>query len=103
MDKYSVYQLKKTDEGMKLLHLTFNEVGSQINAGNYEKVWDGEVEGEQPWKIVAAELGKDLPAGFYGHMITVSDVIVINGTDAYYVDATGYKKLPSDFTSNLKD
>jgi hypothetical protein len=102
--KYSVYQLKKTDDGMKLLHLTFEQAKSRINAKNYEKVWSDEIEyndNEEPWRKVAASLGKDLPIGFYGHMISVSDVITIDDEAAYYVDATGYQKLNDEFLANI--
>lgn len=101
---YSVYQLKKTDEGMKLLHLTYKDLGGKVNGKNYEKVWDSEIEyedSEEAHRKVAAELGKDLPAGFYGHMISVSDIIVIDGEAAYYVDATGYKKLGDEVLASL--
>lgn len=104
--KYSVYQLKKTDEGMKLLHLTYKDAEKKLKAKNYEKVWDSEIEyeaEEDPVRKVASELGKDLPQGFYGHMISVSDIIVINDEEAYYVDATGYKNLPIDFVANLPE
>ena len=103
--KYSVYQLNKTDDGKKLLHLTFDQAKNRLNAKNYEKVWgdivEYDAEKEEPWRKVAAALGKDLPTGFYGHMIAVSDVIVIDDEAAYYVDATGYQKLNDEFLANL--
>ena len=103
--KYSVYQLKKTEEGMKLLHMTYKNVEHQLNTSNYEKVWEDELsyneDKEDPVRVIASKLGKDLPKGFYGHMISVSDIIVINDESAYYVDAVGYKELPIDFVSKL--
>ena len=100
--KYSIYQLNTSDEGKKLLHLTFADIHEKVNPALYDKVWDGEIEYEKnPIKAIEAEIGTDLPAGFYGHMLSISDIIVINSEEAFYVDGTGYKKLGDDVLSKL--
>ena len=45
--KYSIYQLKQTNEGKSMLFLTYQEAKNKINPKNYEKVWDGEVDEEE--------------------------------------------------------
>ena len=92
--KYSIYQLKQTNEGKSMLFLTYQEAKNKINPKNYEKVWDGEVdEEEKPLDKIYEDLGKELPKGFYGHTPSISDVIVLEDGSAHYIDNIGFKML----------
>lgn len=96
--KYSIYQLNKTEEGKKLLHATYKDAAKRITPKLYEKVWTGEIEQGDAKTVVDAimkELANGLPTGFYGHEISVSDIIVLEDGTANYVDATGYEVMPA--------
>ena len=91
--KYSIYQLKQTEVGKSLLYLTYDEAKTKINANNYEKIWEGEIDSKNPLQDICTELAKELPAGYYGHVPTVSDVIVLEDGTAHYIDVIGYKQI----------
>lgn len=96
--KYSIYQLKQTNEGKKLLFLTYDEIHGKVNSKNYEKVWDGEIDDvENPLDKIYENLGQTLPKGFYGHTPSISDVIALEDGTSYYIDQIGFKLL-DDFT-----
>ena len=102
---YIIYQLNDSDEAKKRLHMLYSNIEAKFDASLYDKVWEGEYEPtEEDEKLEYADdnikllncivknLNADLPRGFYGHMITTSDIIVIDG-NAWYVDETGYKLI----------
>lgn len=92
--KYSIYQLNQTELGKSLLFLPYDKVRNKVDARNYDKVWEGEVEDlETPCRTICAELANNLPAGYYGHVPTVSDVIVFDNGTAFYIDVVGYKEI----------
>lgn len=100
--KYSIYQLNTSDEGKKLLHLTFSEINGNVKPALYNKVWENNIEYEDNIiKAIEVEVGTDLPSGFYGHMLSISDIIVVDDKTVYYVDGTGYKELNNEVLSEL--
>ena len=114
---YTIFQLKPTDAGKDLLHQTFKAINGKVNPDNYDKIWTDEVEWDEvetpfanrPFmpaiQLIEKALGNDLPSGFYGHMLTVSDIIILQFDNAdpegYYVDAIGYKHLDDEVINKL--
>ena len=111
---YCIYQLKHNDAGMVRLHRTYDEVKGHIQAQYYESVWEEKNFQYEPEENAVSEfeknginaiikkLSSDLPEGFYGHVPSVSDIIVLDDKSAWYVDATGYKELPVELIEELK-
>ena len=110
---YAIYQLKHTDRGMNLLHLPYNELKNGVDAKDYEKVWSEDMDftiskdlqnsefEKNGINAIVKKLSNDLPEGFYGHMPSVSDIIVLNNEEAWYIDAKGYKLLPAGIVADL--
>lgn len=110
-DRYGIYQLKGSPE---LDRFRFMSTVSLIRRGitddsldavspeNYELVHMGElpdIEGEtQQEKLdeIYVEFNIFRPAGFKGHSLSVSDVIVLHECDenrAYFIDSSGFREL----------
>ena len=110
---YTIYQLNDSDEAKKRLHMVFDDIKAKFDGRLYNKVWNGTYEPtEDDEKIdchdenikllncIIKDVNKDLPRGFYGHMVTTSDIILIDN-DAWYVDEKGYKLLDGETLVNL--
>ena len=113
---YSIYQLNDSNEAKKRLHMVFDDIEAKFDGKLYNKVWEGEYEPTKEdeaaeyqdeniklLNCIVKDLNKDLPHGFYGHMVTTSDVIVINDEEAWYVDEKGYKLLDGEALANLPE
>lgn len=99
--KYHIYQLDYSLPTVKNSHKMFAswdilikyEGGFDIK--DYKEVYSGEIEGVSE-KIILEELFEQFnlrhPEDFHGHSMSVSDVVVLNGT-MYYCDSIGWKKL----------
>ena len=110
MKKYQIYQVSgKTEEGrsVKFMSLDFlKENGILEMEGNlckidsdlYEKVYEAEYEPnpEASTEVILDYLYRmfqgQKPDGYTGHSLSVSDVIVLDGT-AYYVDSIGFEEI----------
>ena len=102
---YAIYQLKGGDELHGLRFEAYERAKDTINRTNYQIVYTGTLpEGNTlPQRLDALyrQFNIDRPPDFYGHSLSVSDVIVIrqNGAfSAHYVDSIGFVELP-DFCS----
>lgn len=94
---YTIYQLGNTPEGKELLFCKYDDVKDKIDKSKYAKVWESTVDESEnindTLNKIYEELNITLPTGFYGHTPSVSDVIVFENGDAYYIDVIGFKKL----------
>lgn len=110
MKKYSVYQIKAdapNERYIKFAGLEFVKENNlctmegdmcKIDSDLYQKVYEGETPvGEDEDVNVTLEylymkFQGIKPEGYTAHSVSVSDVIVLDGT-AYYVDNYGFQKI----------
>lgn len=100
-DAYAIYQLKDGDEQRGLRFESYQRAKDAIDRTNYQIVYTGMLlEGNtllQQLDALYRQFNIDRPPDFYGHSLSVSDVIVIrqNGAfSAHYVDSIGFVELP---------
>ena len=108
-DSFIVYQLKYNLETRNLRFVSMKDLEQDhltVDRKNYEAVYTDFL----PFQAGTTTAGKlewlfytfnvDHPAGFYGHSLSVSDVVGVQGGDFgdtpmfYYVDRVGFKELP---------
>ncbi len=99
--QYQIYQLKP---GPKARNLMFADMetakkisGREIDFGAYELVYQDKLPQGVWLDDLYAKFNLDKPKDFYGHSLSVSDIIVImkGGMEkAYYVDSIGFKQIP---------
>ena len=110
MKSYSIYQIK--DDAPNGRYIMFSSLDfvkendlctmsgdlCKLDSDLYEKVYEGQTEvGENEEVIVTLEylymkFQGEKPEGYTGHSLSVSDVVVLDGT-AYYVDDYGFEKI----------
>ena len=110
MKSYSIYQIK--DDAHNGRYIMFSSLDfvkendlctmsgdlCKLDSDLYEKVYEGQTEvGENEEAIVTLEylymkFQGAKPEGYTGHSLSVSDVVVLDGT-AYYVDDYGFEKI----------
>ena len=100
-DAYAIYQLKGGDELHGLRFEAYERAKDAIDRTNYQIVYTGTLPERNalPQRLDALyrQFNIDRPPDFYGHSLSVSDVIVIrqNGAfSAHYVDSIGFVELP---------
>ena len=77
--------------------------GVQLNKDDYELMYEGELaefKGNTTLEGLFAQFNNDRPDDFFGHSLSVSDVIVISvdGKDtAYFCDSFGFAEMPEFF------
>ena len=77
--------------------------GVQLNKDDYELMYEGELaefNGNTTLEGLFAQFNNDRPDDFFGHSLSVSDVIVISvdGKDtAYFCDSFGFTEMPEFF------
>jgi len=77
--------------------------GVQLNKDDYELIYEGELaefKGNTTLEGLFAQFNNDRPDDFFGHSLSVSDVIVISvdGKDtAYFCDSFGFAEMPEFF------
>ena len=91
-----IYQLTNTD----YLFISFDRViesGRMPTLDDYKMVYEYEEETDKNTVSLLNDIYSKFnvrrPEDFHGHSLSVSDVIVINDTDKYYVDRFGFKKF----------
>lgn len=91
-----IYQLKSN----KYMFCSFNMIknlGHELSINDYKLMYEYDIEDTE----VTTELLDDIyrkfnvnrPEDFHGHSLSVSDVIVIDDTENYFVDRTGFTKI----------
>ena len=103
---FKIYQLPG---GEKYHGIRFESIdrlkadGVQLNKDDYELMYEGEVgefRGNATLEALFAQFNNDRPDDFFGHSLSVSDVIVISvdGKDtAYFCDSFGFTEMPEFF------
>ena len=113
MKKFKIYQVDSTSkEGgyIKFMNLDFvKENGLCTMAGDtckidsalYKKVYEGKIttspdeSDEFKLELLYKKFQGTKPAGYTGHSLSVSDVVVL-GEKAYYVDSFGFEEIVSE-------
>ena len=99
-DTFRIYQLKRGEDTRELQFEAYNrlkESGQVLNPDNYVKVYEAELTAGLSLEDIYTRFNIDHPKDFYGHSLSVSDVVVLHkdGKDsAHYVDRFGYKDAP---------
>ena len=108
MRQYSIYQIESDAPNAR--HIKFSSLDfvkennlctmegdlCKLDSDLYTKVYEGQVEEEESVEDTLDTLfvkfqGRK-PEGYTGHSLSVSDVIVLDGT-AYYVDNYGFEEI----------
>ena len=99
-DTFRIYQLKRGEDTRELQFESYDrlkESGQILNPDNYVKIYEAELSKGLSLKDIYTRFNIDHPKDFYGHSLSVSDVVVLHkdGKDtAHYVDRLGYKEAP---------
>lgn len=99
-DTFRIYQLKRGENTRELQFESYDrlkESGQTLNPDNYVKVYEAQLTEGLSLEDIYTRFNIDHPKDFYGHSLSVSDVVVLHkdGKDsAHYVDRFGYKEAP---------
>jgi len=100
---FRIYQLRE-EERFQPLHFKplewVNKIGVEVNVMNYEMTYYGPLARDTSLDDLYYIFNAKRPEDFYGHSMSVSDVVVIdkNGrTESFYVDSFGFRTI--DFFS----
>ena len=99
-DTFQIYQLKRGEKTRELQFESYDrlkESGQTLNPDHYVKVYEAQLTEGLSLEDIYTRFNIDHPKDFYGHSLSVSDVVVLHkdGKDsAHYVDRFGYKEAP---------
>ena len=106
--RYAIYQLKD-DEKLRDYHFTNSEHlkkhGMYIDRENYDRVYRGRLQESETLDDIYKRFNVDHPQDFYGHSLSVGDIISIKKDGAittHFVDSFGYTEVP-DFTLSREE
>jgi len=100
--EYQIYQLRDTNENADIRFMNYDYLlnhNRQVDFSNYRHVYQGEMKPDMNLESIYTMFNIDRPDDFYGHSLSVSDIVVVreNGAEkAYYVDSIGFKEIPID-------
>ena len=99
-DTFRIYQLKRGENTRELQFESYDrlkESGQTLNPDHYVKVYEAELTAGLSLEDIYTRFNIDHPKDFYGHSLSVSDVVVFHKdgkNSAHYVDRFGYKEAP---------
>ncbi|EMD16755.1 hypothetical protein HMPREF9943_00983 [Eggerthia catenaformis OT 569 = DSM 20559] len=113
-DTFQIYQLKRGENTRELQFESYDrlkESGQTLNPDHYVKVYEAELTKGLSLEDIYTRFNIDHPKDFYGHSLSVSDVVVLHkdGKDsAHYVDRFGYKDAteflkPQNYLKHVED
>ena len=108
MREYQIYQLRSTNENADISFMNYDYLlkqNRQVDFSNYRHVYQGKMKPDMNLESIYTMFNIDKPEDFYGHSLSVSDIVVIreNGAEkAYYVDSIGFKEIPIDAAQKQK-
>lgn len=108
-DRYAIYQIVRATKGRDYHFMGLEFVTShnmRVDAADYSYVYGGRLSGEETLDSLYEKFNINHPAGYEGHSLSVSDVIVLQKdgkAEAYYVDSIGYQKLPDFVQQRLHE
>lgn len=100
-DTFSIYQVPAGPEGRDFRFRSYEELqeaGFTVDRKNYVLVYTAPLDGKTTLEDIYRTFNADdRPAGFRGHSLSVSDVVVINRggkEEAHYCDSIGFTPVP---------
>ena len=106
--RYAIFQLKD-DEKLRDYHFANSEHlkkhGMYIDRENYDRVYRGRLQENETLDDIYKRFNVDHPQDFYGHSLSVGDIISIKKDGAittHFVDSFGYTEVP-DFTLSREE
>ena len=100
-DTFSIYQVPAGPEGRDFRYRPYEELqaaGLTVDRKNYALVYTAPLDGKTTLEDIYRTFNADdRPAGFRGHSLSVSDVVVVNRggkEEAHYCDSIGFTPVP---------
>lgn len=98
-----IYQLKDQDNLNRVRFLSYEKFinsGEKVVYDNYASAYSGELEKTFTLEEIFYIFNMEIPDGFHGHSLSVSDVIVLEEDmkkTAWFVDSIGFREIPDFF------
>lgn len=108
-DRYAIYQIVRATKGRDYRFMGLDFVTShnmRVDAADYSYVYGGRLSREETLNSLYEKFNINHPAGYEGHSLSVSDVIVLQKdgkAEAYYVDSIGFQELPDFVQQRLHE
>ena len=100
-DTFSIYQVPAGPQGRDFRYRTYEELqaaGLTVDRKNYELIYTAPLDKKTTLEDIYRTFNADdRPAGFRGHSLSVSDVVVVNRggkEEAHYCDSIGFTPVP---------
>lgn len=99
--KIAIYQINRERDGKRVMFLDYARMKKRqggIDSSIYDRVFDGEVPCEE-LEDVYRMFNLNVPEGFGGRSLSVSDVVEIGGAGRktyYYCDGFGFRRVSFD-------
>ena len=100
-DTFSIYQVPAGPQGRDFRYRPYEELqaaGLAVDRKNYELVYTAPLDKKTTLEDIYRTFNADdRPAGFRGHSLSVSDVVVVNRggkEEAHYCDSIGFTPVP---------
>lgn len=100
-DTFSIYQVPAGPQGRDFRYRPYEELqaaGLAVDRKNYALVYTAPLDGKTTLEDIYRTFNADdRPAGFRGHSLSVSDVVVVNRggkEEAHYCDSIGFTPVP---------
>ena len=100
-DIFSIYQVPAGPQGRNFRYRPYEELqaaGLTVDRKNYELIYTAPLDGKTTLEDIYRTFNADdRPAGFRGHSLSVSDVVVVNRggkEEAHYCDSIGFTPVP---------
>ena len=100
---FMIYQLKDDDStrGLRFESLEHIKKNKQLPViENYELIYSAQMKADTTLESIFAEFNTNRPYDFYGHSLSVSDIVVLSDkgkNNAYYCDKAGWEKVDNFF------
>lgn len=108
-DRYALYQLKPNGASRDKLFVGMDYLekkNQSVDGGEYNLVYSGRLSAEDSLDAIYEKFNIDRPADFFGHSLSVSDVIVTlraGKAEAHFVDRFGFSNLPDFVPQRLHE
>lgn len=93
---YEIYQIRENHRNRFMDYEYAAEHGG-VNLRDYERVYTGTISSvdttETLERLYAVFNRPDLPAGYAGRSLSVSDIVVLEDAGAYFCGSIGWRKL----------
>ena len=102
-DYYEILQLKSGPEVHQYRFLSLDQLsgyGLKVDSENYCCVYSGSLKPGMDPETLYFLFNMQRPEDFYGHSMSVSDVVVLHksgASEAWYCDRAGFRMLPDFF------